>query len=190
MSELLRLDPKRAALAVIDVQQRLAAAMPEEVLRASLRQMVSIMECARLMDLPCVVTEQYRKGLGTTLPMVAEALSKFDPEPTFVEKMDFSCMAVEEFRQWVLGTGRQQFIVMGIETHVCVFQTARDLTAEGYTVHVPRDTTMSRTRANWQVGLELMDRAGAVVTSAETVIFDLLGRAGTDQFKVMSKLVK
>lgn len=190
MTELLRLDAERAALVVIDIQERLATAMPEAVLRANLRQMVSLMECAKLLGLPCVVTEQYSKGLGPTLPMVTEALSKFEPAPTFLEKVHFSCMAVDGFRKWIFASGRQQFILTGIETHVCVFQTARDLAAEGFIVHVPQDTTLSRTRPNFRIGLDLMRRAGAVITSAETVIFDLLKQAATDEFRVIGKLVK
>ena len=176
------LKKENSALLVIDVQERINAVMADQ---GHLPRLEVLIEACREIGVPVLASEQYPQGLGPTVDSLAALLGDDLPG-----KLTFSCARDDGLRKLVDDSGRKQIIVTGIETHVCVFQTARDLTAEGYTVHVPRDTTMSRTRANWQAGLELMDRAGAVVTSAETVIFDLLGRAGTDQFKVMSKLVK
>lgn len=190
MMEIFELVPDDTALVVIDIQKRLCDAMPEKHLMAALRSILNVMECCRRMGIPCMLTQQYTKGLGSTVPAVAEAVDRYGEMVTRLEKIDFSCMAVQAFREWVASTGRTRFILMGIETHVCVFQTTRDMIREGYLIHVPRDTTLSRSKSDWQTGLSLMERAGALITSAETVIFDLLKRAGTDRFREISKLVK
>jgi nicotinamidase-related amidase len=190
MPKLLDLNASEAAIVVIDLQQRLAAAMNEDDLRDGLRKVINVLECGRLLGIPTAVTEQYPKGLGPTLPMISEAVNRVSSDVSYVEKTSFSCMGVPEFRQWVRQSGRSQILLVGIETHVCVFQTARDLVAEGYVVHVPADTTLSRTPRNHQLGLELIGRAGGVVTSSETVIFDLLEKAEGEAFKTMSKMLK
>lgn len=190
MPKLLNLDASDAAVVVIDIQQKLTAVMDEDELRDALRKTINVLECCRLLGLPAAVTEQYPRGLGQTLPMVGEAVSRVSPDVAYIEKTTFSCFGTEEFRQWIRNVGRNQILLAGIETHVCVFQTARDLVADGHVVHVPADTTLSRTRRNHEIGLELIDRAGGVVTSSETVIFDLLEKAEGEPFKTMSKMLK
>jgi isochorismate hydrolase len=103
------------------------------------------------------------------------------------EKMQFGCGGVPEFD--AAASQRKQWIVAGMETHVCLFQTARAL-LRNHAVFVPADAALSRTKANWQIGLDLMQRAGCVITSTETVTFDLLKQAGTEEFKALSKLIK
>jgi nicotinamidase-related amidase len=131
---------------------------------------------------PVVVTEQYPKGLGKTVAEVADALPG-DVEP--IDKVVFSAPEAEGFDL----NGRDQAVICGIEAHVCVNQTTLDLLASGVDVHVASDAVGSRFDSNKQVGLARMERAGAVITSVETALFELVGRAGTDEFKQVQKLI-
>jgi nicotinamidase-related amidase len=175
-----KLDPARAALVVIDLQEGFRKAVPdfERVARAT----ATLIEGAEAIGIPVVVTEQYPKGLGQTAPEVAEHLPE-GTEP--LEKVSFSAAEAEGFAL----DGRDQALVCGIETHVCVNQTVLDLLGSGTDVQVAEDAVGSRTEENKRVGLHKMERAGAVLTSVETALFELLGRAGTDEFKRVQKLI-
>lgn len=170
----------RAALLVIDVQEGFGRAVPryEEVVRAA----ATLARAAGEMGVPVLATEQYPKGLGPTAPAVAEALPAGTPK---LEKLEFAASRAEGFE---LG-GRDQAILCGIEAHVCVAQTALDLLARGVEVHVPEDAVASRSDANREVGLRRIERAGGVVTSVETAVFELLGRAGGEEFKAVQRLI-
>lgn len=187
----LQLLPERAAIFVVDVQERLSAAMPEEALAALVKNIGILGEAARQLSLPVVVSEQYPRGLGPTLPDVEEALVDVG-EVHRIEKIEFSACAAEGFGPvWErLCTERDQWIVTGMETHVCVYQTVRQLRERGVSVHVASDAVTSRTDENRRIGFGLMERLGAVTTSTETVVFDLLGRAGTDAFKALSRRIR
>ena len=184
----LRLDPARAALLVIDVQERLWSAMPEDDRATCARNLGILIELARRLGMPVVQSEQYPTGLGPTVAPVAAQLAEVAPRR--LEKVEFSCAAAPGFEAIWDELGRPQWIVAGMEAHVCVYQTVRDLAARGATVHVPIDAVISRTRENRMIGLDLARAAGAVLTSTETVAFDALGRAGTGDFRAMSKLIK
>jgi nicotinamidase-related amidase len=175
-----KLDPDRTTLIVVDVQEGFRKAIPdfERVTRAT----ATLVEGAEAIGIPVVVTEQYPKGLGETAPEVAEHLPA-GTEP--LEKVVFSAADAEGFE---LG-GRDQALVCGIETHVCVNQTVLDLLHAGTEVQVAEDAVGSRTEENKRVGLHKMERAGAVLTSVETALFELLGRAGTEEFKTVQKLI-
>lgn len=183
------LSPRREAtnLVVVDVQDSLARAMPADTFPRVTRNLVLLATAARTLGLPVLVTEQYPRGLGRTIGPVAEALAGGPPP---IEKVDFACTAVPAFRQALAATGRPTVILSGLEAHVCVMQTALGLLEAGYVVHVPADAVASRTAANRQVGLDLMARAGAVISSTETLVFQLLGRAGTPEFKALAPLMK
>ncbi len=136
---------------------------------------------------PVLVSEQYAKGLGHTVEELAERF----PEGTDpVEKLRFSACGVEAFDRQLADAGCSTWVVCGIETHVCVNQTVHDLIARGHTVHVAADAVSSRAPSNKAAGLEKMAAAGAHVTSAEMALFELLGAAGTDEFKAISKMVR
>jgi nicotinamidase-related amidase len=175
-----KLDRERVALVVIDVQESFRKALPdfERVAKAT----ATLIEGAEAIGIPIVVSEQYPKGLGETAPEVAEALPE-GTEP--LEKLVCSAAEAEGFD---LG-GRDQALICGIETHVCVNQTVLDLLDSGVEVQVAEDAVGSRFPENKRVGLEKMERAGAVMTSVETALFELLGRAGTDEFKRVQKLI-
>jgi nicotinamidase-related amidase len=189
MQAALHVNAGDAGLVLVDAQVKLAGAMPPAVLERNLRNWLLLIETAARFKMPIAVSEQYPKGLGPVLPVLKEALSKALPAPRWLEKIEFSCCDAPLFDQF-LGVGRKTWIVCGMETHVCVWQTVRGLTERGCRVQVPVDAVASRNKQNWRVGLDLCERAGAVVTSTETVVFDLLKRAGGDDFRALSKLIK
>jgi nicotinamidase-related amidase len=167
-------------LVVVDVQEAFRKAVPrfDQVARAS----AVLIGGAEATGVPIIVTEQYPKGLGRTVAEVADRL----PEGVApIEKLCFSAPEAEGFDL----DGRDQAIVCGIEAHVCVNQSVLDLLEAGVEVHVVEDGVGSRTDENREVGLRKAERAGAVVTSVETALFELVGRAGTDEFKAVQRLV-
>jgi len=136
---------------------------------------------------PVLVSAQYPKGLGAVVPEVAGRL----PEGTRpIEKLRFSACGVEGFDRAIEEAGCRTWVVGGIEAHVCVNQTVLDLLARGYAVHVAADAVSSRTPRNRELGLRKMESAGAVVTSAEMALFEMMETAGTDEFKAISRLVR
>ncbi len=179
----------RAALLVVDIQDKLAAAMPEQVLAQTVRNTAVLIEAARRMWLPIVVSQQYPRGLGATLPAIEDALRDAPGVHRF-DKLDFSAAATPEFAALAPKLGRDQWIVTGMEAHVCVYQSARGLVQRGYEVHVASDAIASRSKHNFEIGKQLIERAGAVVSSTEIIVFDLLGSAADVEFKAISRLIK
>lgn len=180
------LEKDKAVLAVIDVQSRLCVAMDEKVLTQLTKNIGILLESAAELNIPVLVTEQYVRGLGATLPELKE---KAAGAPCY-EKMTFSCCGSAEFIKKLEETGRTQIIITGMESHVCVLQTVIDLRDAGFDVHVVKDAVMSRSTQNWKTAIEIMTLAGAVPTCTESVVFQLLKVAGTEEFKKLSKLVK
>jgi nicotinamidase-related amidase len=176
----MKLDRDRTTLIVIDVQEGFRKAVPDfdQVTKAT----ATLIEGAEAIGIPVVVTEQYPKGLGETAPEVAEHI------PDGTEALEKVCFSAADAEGFELG-GRDQALVCGIETHVCVNQTALDLLGSGIEVQVAEDAVGSRFEENKRVGLHKMERAGATLTSVETALFELLGRAGTDEFKRVQKLI-
>jgi nicotinamidase-related amidase len=180
------LDRDKAVLVVIDVQEKLCLAMDHKVLHKLTKNIGILLEMATELKVPVLVTEQYVKGLGGTLPELKE---KAVAAPHF-EKMTFSCCGSTEFVDAIKASGRTQVIVTGMETHVCVLQTVIDLRDAGYEVHLVKDAVMSRNKQNWQTAIEAITLTGAVPTCTESVLFQLLEVAGTEEFKKLSKLVR
>lgn len=181
----LALSRERAALLVVDVQERLAAAMDPAALARVRRYVPVLLRAAARMGVPVVVSEQYPRGLGPTLPEIGAELPA---GAKVVSKTTFSCGAVPEIRAAL--NGRQQVIVAGMEAHVCVVLTARDLAAAGHTVFVPHDAVASRREDDRQTGLALAREAGAVVTTSETVLFDLMRTSEAAEFRELSALIR
>ncbi len=179
------LDRNRAVLVVIDVQEKLCRAMDPEVLAILTANIFILLQTAKEMGIPVIATEQYVKGLGETVDLLKAELTA----PP-LEKMSFSCSGDPKFVEALKATGRSQVIVTGMESHVCVLQTVLELLDDGLNVHLVRDAVMSRHQMNWQTGLDVMGAAGAVITSTEAVLFQLLKVAGTGEFKKLSKLVR
>ncbi|HHZ16790.1 MAG TPA: isochorismatase family protein [Peptococcaceae bacterium] len=173
-----------AVLMLIDIQERLVPAMLDGP--KMLQNTNILITVAQKLNIPVIVTEQYPKGLGKTVPEVS---ANFDEQVAVYEKITFNG-CIEEIAAVLKQNGKKKNIVAGMETHICVFQTVRELLAQDYQVFVVGDAVCSRTRENYLNGLAQMQAMGAVVTNTETVVFDLLKRAGTPLFKEMSKLVK
>jgi nicotinamidase-related amidase len=167
-------------LVVVDAQEAFRPAVLD--FDSTVQNAAVLVQGSQAMHVPVVVTEQYPKGLGRTVPEVAEHLDGVEP----IEKVAFSAAAADGFDPG----GRTQALLCGIEAHVCVSQTAHDLLEAGLEVHVARDAVTSRTAENRDVGLRKMEQAGAVVTSVEAALFELLGAAGSDEFKVVQGLIK
>lgn len=178
------LTPKETLLLVIDVQGKLAATVFEsELVEKSICKLV---RACRILDVPVLVTEQYPKGLGATIQTVRDLAGD---APT-VEKITFSCCGSEEFMRRLRAFGRNDILVVGMETHVCVYQTAIDLLEFGYNVHLVTDAVSSRSPENRQVGIRCIEKGGASLTSMEMAVFELLRIASGDTFKAISAIIK
>lgn len=173
------------ALLVIDVQGRLAQVMHnKETLFANVERMI---QGAKVLDLPILWSEQVPEKLGATLPEFADLLSEVS-QP--ISKSSFSCCGAEPFMTALTNTDCRQVLVIGIETHVCVYQTTLDLLNLDYEVQLVTDAVASRAPENKAIGLERMKEAGATLTSTEMALFELLRVAEGDKFRAISKLVK
>jgi nicotinamidase-related amidase len=179
-----RLSRTQAGLVVVDIQDHLLPAIFEKarVLQNTLR----LVQGAAILQVPIFATEQYRKGLGPTVPEIATAIPGFAP----LEKLAFSACGAAPFLPALKQKKVSQAILCGIEAHVCVSQTCLDLLDESFRVFVVADAISSRTPENYQIGLDRMRAAGAVIASTEMVLFELLEQAGTPEFKQILPLVK
>lgn len=178
------LKPDDTALAIIDVQGKLATLMHQR--EQLYRNLQILIQGVQVLGLPIFWMEQYPEGLGPTIPEVAELLTGQEPLP----KRCFSAWGQDEFQEKLRASGRRQILLAGIEIHICVYQTALNLLEQDYHVEVVADAASSRTPENKRIGLHKMARAGAEITSVETALFELLQTAGTPQFKDIARLVK
>jgi len=170
---------------VIDLQEPLMRVIHER--DRVVANTLMLMEAARVLDLPVIVTAQNRDRLGDLVPEVLDRLPEGRP---VLNKMTFSCMRDEGITSAVAGLGRQQALLCGVEAHVCVHQTAHDLQALGYQTHVAADAVSSRKQANWLVAVSRMERAGIIVTSTEMALYELMERAGTPEFRSVLEIVR
>jgi nicotinamidase-related amidase len=178
------LDRKRSALVLIDFQERLFPHVYDHT--RLLSRIDLLLFAANLMGIPLLLTEQYPKGLGGTIEEIRRVL----PEAQPLAKMDFSCVPAPGFKEQLASLHRDQVILTGIETHVCVAQTALDLAAHGQRVFVVADATSSRRPLDAQIALQRMDRSGLTITTAEAVVFEWLRCAGTEEFKAIQPKLK
>lgn len=179
------LDAEKAVLLVIDVQEKLAPAMHPELYKQLIFHVNLLTEGFKALGLPVITTEQYSKGLGHT---VAELNGATDQH--CIEKLAFSCCGEERFNAVLEQSGARQVLIVGMESHVCVFQTVLDLLDRGYVVHLVKDAICSRFKGDYDNAISTAARAGAVITTTETALFQLVKVAGTDGFKAISKLVR
>jgi nicotinamidase-related amidase len=172
-------------LVVIDVQERLAAAMPHEQLDRLTRNCTILLQAAQHLSVPTIVTEQYPKGLGPTL----RELSPWVPAVGAAKKRCFSCCESDEF-QARFDEDRPQVILAGMEAHICVLQTALQLKAQGKTVFVVEDATLSRSPVHHANAMQRLVQAGVIVSNTESVVFEWLKIAEGEAFKAISRLVR
>lgn len=178
------LTTKETLLLVIDVQGKLAPAVFESDLVE--RNISKLLRACKLLEVPVIVTEQYPKGLGNTVQPLKELVG----DDQLFEKLTFSCCGGEGFMDRLRSLGRNNILVVGMETHVCVYQTCMELIEFGYDVHVVTDAVSSRTPENRALGIRCIERAGGVPTSTEMAIFELVRVAEGDTFKAISKIIK
>lgn len=183
-----RMQPGSSLIVVVDVQERLAQAMPKERMADLERGASILLEAARLLGAKVIATEQYPKGLGPTIAFIDEKLAQKGARK--FEKMAFSALDDAAFSEALGDASPESVVVLGMETHVCVFQTVRDLAKRGLKVYVPVDAVASRRDDHREVGLSLCERAGASRTTTESIVFDWLEKAGTDEFRALSKLIR
>ncbi len=177
-------DPGSTGLVVVDVQEKFRNAVPD--FAAVVEGVAKLVKGFEKLGLPVLVTEQYPKGLGKTAVEVTRAGKVFDP----VEKTCFSCAGAPTFLERLEKTSVGTVVVCGVETHVCVNQTVHDLLARGYSVHVVHDAVASRTRENRAIALRKMEMSGAVPSSVEMCLFELLGDAAREEFRDIQALIK
>jgi nicotinamidase-related amidase len=183
-----RLLPAATVLLVVDIQEKLAPAMPEATLAELTKNVGILLDAARTLGVTVIASEQYPKGLGSTIAPVATKLA--EAKARVLPKMTFDACSDLAIARALADSGARSVVVVGMEAHVCVFQTVRELTKRGYATHVVADAVASRREENRRIGLSLCEKAGAIVTATETVVFDWLEVAGTDAFKSVSKLVR
>ena len=175
------LDPERCSLVVVDIQERLLAPIFEK--ERLIRNSQLLIRLANILHIPVLPTTQYAKGLG---PIVSEIASLLPPTPV-INKMEFGCFGSDEFCAAVksLPGRRNTLLLCGMESHICVTQTALGALNQGYLVHVASDAVSSRTEWNWKIGLRRMEAAGAVISSTEMMMYELMRASGTPVFKEM-----
>ncbi len=173
-------------LAVVDIQERLLPPIYEKERLVKNSQL--LVRLAGLLSLPVVVSTQYAKGLGPTVP---DILSLLPAGTNPVDKLEFGCFGNGEFCSAIsVLSGRNTLLVCGMETHICVMQTVLGALNQGMKVHVAADAVSSRTKLNWRLGLERMSAAGAVMSSTEMMMYELMGKSGTSVFKEMLQHLK
>lgn len=173
-----------AVLVIIDIQGNLAQAMFDK--ESLFANTVKLIKGFKTLNLPTIITEQIPQKLGPTLPQIAAELGEFNP----IAKESFSCWDEQNFKEKLEVLSRRHVVMLGIETHVCVYQTALDLITNGYHVHLVTDAVSSRTPENRQIGIDAMKSAGAHITSTEMVLFELLRTAADPKAKEFFKIVK
>jgi nicotinamidase-related amidase len=180
------LRPEDCVLTVIDIQEKLLPPIHEN--QRLVRNSQLLIRLANILNLPVVVSTQYAKGLG---PTVADIASLLPPATQPLDKLEFGCFGNGDFCSAVGRlAGRSTLLLCGMETHICVMQTALGALNQGLLVHVAADAVGSRTELNWKLGLERMRSASAVISSTEMMIYELLGKSGTPAFKEMLKYIK
>lgn len=185
--EKFNIDPQNALFLLIDFQSNLAVAMKKDVYANCERNAGLMISSCNTLKVPVLVTEQYSKGLGPTVERLKTSL-KDDYKP--VDKLTFSCYRDPGFQAAFSKLDKKYILVAGIESHVCVLQSVIDLVANGYYVHVLSDAVCSRYKNDWRDAMRYMRDAGAVITTTEIAVFQLLQRAGTPEFKAISPLFK
>ena len=177
-------DTDNTSLVIIDIQEKLFRVMHEKERLSD--NIVKLIKGIQILEIPMIVTEQNPDGLGPTIPEISGVLSG----QISIPKFSFSCCGEEVFQKKLKDLNRRQLLLTGIETHICVYQTALDLLASGYEVQVVADCVSSRTPENSDIALNRMAMEGAMPTSTEMILFELLKTAGDDKFRAISAIVK
>ncbi len=180
------LQADQCTLVVVDIQEKLLPPIFDK--ERLLRNSQLLIRLARILNVPIIATTQYAKGLGNTVPEIAALL----PHSEVIDKLEFSCFGSDKFCAHLkrLPGNRTTVLLCGMETHICVMQTALGALQNGYLVHVASDAVSSRTELNWKTGLERMRAAGAVISSTEMMIYELLRKSGGEAFRELLPYLK
>lgn len=179
-----KLNSKDTLLLIIDVQEKLVKMLEKDIIVAKTS---IIAATANILEIPTVVTEQYPQGLGSTVKIIK---SKLSYDAAYFEKTSFSALEKTEISETLKNSGKKQIIICGIESHVCVLQSAIDLINEGYEVFIVKDACASRNKYEFKLSIDRLKEAGAIITCVEMVIFELLGSAKHPKFKELQALIK
>lgn len=178
------LDAKNSLLLIIDIQEKLVQALDKQVV---VSKAATLAKASKIMGIQTLLTEQYPQGLGCTAPAISQNLL---PDTITIAKTSFSAYAHEDFRQAIEKTGKKQIIICGIETHICVHQTASDLLDAGYEVFVAKDACASRNKYEFKQGIDRMEANGAKISCVEIILFEWLKSAKNPYFKEVQSLIK
>jgi len=178
------LDTEKCCLVVVDVQGKLAQLMYER--QALFSNIQILIKSAKILNIPILWAQQCPENLGPTVPEIAELLAENEP----VNKSAFSCCGDDRFNARLNALTREQVVLCGIETHVCIYQTANDMLRKGFDVNVVADAVSSRTAENKQIGINRMTAEGAKIVSVEMALFELLKNAEHPQFRQVARLIK
>ncbi len=180
------LEAEQCTLVVVDIQEKLLPPIFNKETMVKNAQL--LIRLAKILSIPAMVTTQYRKGLGDTVPEIASLLA----DVRTIDKLEFGCFGSEEFHSRLkkLPDNRNTLLLCGMEAHICVTQTALGALNDGYLVHVASDAVGARTEWNWKIGLDRMRAAGAVISSTEMMMYELLRCSGTPQFKELLPFIK
>lgn len=179
------LDRNKSCLIVVDIQERLAPAMHDAGVEA-IRNAAILMQAAKLLGVPTLVSEQYPRGLGRTVPQLAEYMPAGGP----VEKLEFACPANTGFAEQLKASAKRQIVLAGMEAHICVLQTALMLCEQDFAVFVAADAVASRKQSSMDHAFSRIEDAGGAIITTEMAVFEWLQKAGSDEFKILSKLIQ
>ena len=180
------IEKENSCLIIIDIQERLCNAMKDKIKAIVVKNAGILIETCKAYKIPIIITEQYKKGLGPTIPDIRERIQENEP----LEKTTFDCLKENIINQRIHELGKTTFILAGIETHVCVLQTAISLLKNGKNVIIGSNAVCSRRKHDWGMAVEALSHAGAVIYPTETISFMIMGRSGTPEFKELSHLFK
>ncbi len=178
------LNTENSILLVIDIQERLVGMLQKDII---VEKSCALANAARVLGLDIIATEQYPKGLGSTIPLLKDAMGE---RAKYIEKTSFSALNEIGFEDILKATGKKHVIICGIEAHICVYQTAMDLISKGYEVSLVADASASRNKFEFKSGVELMRQKGVNITCVEIVLFELLKSAKNPNFKEVQALIK
>lgn len=178
------LSAENSLVMVVDIQERLVASLDKDIV---VSKAVKIVNAAKSLGIPVMVTEQYPKGLGSTVPQLKEALA---PNTEIIEKTAFNALLEEGFAEKIESYGKKQIVIFGIETHICVHQTAAALLEAGYEVYVIKDACASRNKYEFKQGIDIMQQNGAKISCVEIALFEWLKGAKHPKFKEIQTLIK
>ncbi len=180
------IDPDKCCLIVVDIQERLYNSMEYDIRKNVVKNTGILIETAKTYRIPILLTEQYRKGLGATIPDIHDMI----PDVAPIDKTHFDCMLDTNINERISGMGKSAVIMAGIETHICVLFTALSLLGKGYSVFIASDAVCSRRRHEWAMAIDALGRAGAVIYPTESIVFMIMKEAGTEEFRRLSPLFR